>query len=106
MKSIGLAASIAGLVGAMGGTAAGAATATYQSQTVSGTLGFDTNVRLPQFDPFLGTLNSVTLGVFNQNVSLFQIENLRAGFKSLSSVAVLCGSSHDHADGRDLGPCG
>jgi hypothetical protein len=31
---------------------------------------------------------------------------LRAGFKSLSSVAVLCGSSHDHADGRDLGPCG
>jgi DNA-binding transcriptional LysR family regulator len=37
---------------------------------------------------------------------VFQERYVRAGFKSLSSVAVLCGSSHDHADGRDLGPCG
>ena len=32
--------------------------------------------------------------------------SLRARFKSFSSVAVLCGTSHDHADGRDLRPCG
>jgi hypothetical protein len=32
--------------------------------------------------------------------------DLRARFKSLSSIAVLCGTSHDHADGRDLCPCG
>ena len=32
--------------------------------------------------------------------------DFRARFKSFSSVAVLCGTSHDHADGRDLRPCG
>jgi adenine-specific DNA-methyltransferase len=59
-------------------------------------------------DGFMAAQAAQTLGGPERRLLRYLLYQacLRARFKSLSSIAVLCGTSHDHADGRDLCPCG